>query len=50
MAKVMFGAGLRDEECYTLRVKGIDFGSSITNVRENKEAKDRTTMLALSRW
>ena len=32
MAQLMFGSGLRVEECCTLRVKDIDFGSSIINV------------------
>lgn len=45
MAKVMFGSGLRVEECCTLRVKDIDFGSSVINVRDGKGAKDRTTIL-----
>lgn len=45
MAKVMFGSGLRVEECCTLRVKDIDFGSPVINVRDGKGAKDRTTVL-----
>jgi integron integrase len=45
MAQLMFGAGLRVEECCTLRVKDIDFGSSVVNVRDGKGAKDRTTVL-----
>lgn len=45
MAKVMFGSGLRVEECCTLRFKDIDFGSSVINVRNGKGAKDRTTIL-----
>ena len=45
MAQLMFGAGLRVEECCTLRVKDIDFGSSVVNVRNGKGAKDRTTVL-----
>lgn len=45
MAQLIFGAGLRVEECCTLRVKDIDFGSSVINVRDGKGAKDRTTVL-----
>jgi len=45
MAQLMFGSGLRVEECCTLRVKDIDFGSSVVNVRDGKGAKDRTTVL-----
>lgn len=45
MAQLMFGAGLRVEECCTLRVKDFDFGSSVVNVRDGKGAKDRTTVL-----
>lgn len=45
MAKVMFGSGLRVEECCTLRIKDIDFGSLVINVRDGKGAKDRTTIL-----
>ena len=47
MAKLMFGSGLRVEECCTLRVKDIDFGSSVINVRDGKGGKDRTTVLPL---
>lgn len=45
MAQLMFGAGLRVEECCTLRVKDIDFGSSVVNVRDGKGGKDRATVL-----
>lgn len=45
MARLMFGAGLRVEECCTLRVKDIDFGSSIINVCDGKGGKDRATVL-----
>lgn len=45
MAKVMFGSGLRVEECCTLRIKDIDFGSSVIYVRDGKGAKDRATIL-----
>ncbi len=45
MAQVMFGSGLRVEECCTLRVKDIDFVSSTINVRDGKGGKDRATVL-----
>jgi integron integrase len=45
MARLMFGSGLRVEECCTLRIKDIDFASSIVSVRDGKGAKDRTTVL-----
>ena len=38
MAQVMFGSGLRVEECCTLRVKDIDFVSSTINIRDGKRA------------
>lgn len=45
MAQLMFGSGLRVEECCTLRVKDIDFSSAVVNVRDGKGGKDRTTVL-----
>lgn len=45
MARLLFGSGLRVEECCTLRIKDIDFASSIVSVRNGKGAKDRTTVL-----
>jgi integron integrase len=45
MARVMFGSGLRVEECCTLRIKDIDFGSANITVRDGKGGKDRTTVL-----
>lgn len=47
MAQLMFGSGLRVEECCTVRLKDIDFGSSIINVRNGKGAKDRSTVLPI---
>jgi integron integrase len=44
MARLMFGSGLRVEECCTLRIKDIDFASAIVSVRDGKGAKDRTTV------
>jgi integron integrase len=48
MARLMFGSGLRVEECCTLRVKDIDFSSAIVSIRDGKGAKDRTTVLPSS--
>ena len=45
MAELMYGAGLRVGECVTLRVKDIDFSSSVLNIRNGKGGKDRTTLL-----
>jgi hypothetical protein len=45
MARVMFGSGLRVEECCTLRIKDIDFDSANITVRDGKGGKDRTTVL-----
>jgi integrase len=45
MAQLMFGSGLRVEECCTLRVKDIDFAASILSVRNGKGGKDRTAVL-----
>ena len=47
MARLMFGSGLRVEECCTLRVKDIDFGAAILSVRDGKGGKDRTTVLPM---
>jgi integron integrase len=48
MARLMFGSGLRVEECCTLRIKDIDFTSSNVSVRDGKGGKDRTTVLPVS--
>lgn len=45
MARLMFGSGLRVEECCTLRMKDIDFGAAVLSVRDGKGGKDRTTVL-----
>jgi len=41
MAELMYGAGLRVNECVRLRVKDIDFANRYIVVREGKGAKDR---------
>lgn len=48
MARLMFGSGLRVEECCTLRIKDIDFASSNVSVRDGKGGKDQTTVLPIS--
>jgi integrase len=41
----LYGAGLRLNECLSLRVKDIDFGYKQIVVRDGKGNKDRVTML-----
>jgi len=41
MARLMYGSGLRVEECCTLRIKDIDFESGNVTVRNGKGGKDR---------
>lgn len=48
MARLMYGSGLRVNECCTLRVKDLDFDGAVINVRSGKGAKDRTTVLPAS--
>jgi integron integrase len=45
MACLMYGAGLRLNECLGLRVQDIDFGANQLAVRSGKGSKDRVTML-----
>lgn len=42
---LLYGAGLRLEECLKLRVKDLDFDRQQIAVRRGKGQKDRTTML-----
>ncbi len=44
-AQLIYGAGLRVNECMGLRVKDIDFSTNAVSVRNGKGAKDRTTVL-----
>jgi integron integrase len=46
IAMVLYGSGLRLQECLELRVKDIDFERHQIVVRRGKGQKDRTTMLA----
>jgi integron integrase len=45
MANLLYGAGLRLQECLQLRVKDIDFTYKQITVRDAKGDKDRITML-----
>ncbi len=45
MASLLYGAGLRLQECLELRVKDVDFAYRRVLVRDGKGAKDRVTML-----
>ena len=45
MASLLYGAGLRLNECLKLRVKDVDFGYRQILVRDAKGGKDRVTML-----
>jgi hypothetical protein len=45
---LLYGNGLRLEECLTLRVKDVDFHRHQINVRQGGGQKDRTTMLPAS--
>ncbi len=45
MARLIYGTGLRVNECCTLRVKDVDFDAGAIHVRAAKGSKDRTSML-----
>ena len=45
MARLLYGAGLRLQECQRLRFKDVDFGSYVIMVRGGKGNKDRTVPL-----
>ncbi len=45
MADLIYGTGMRVNECVQLRVKDIDFDLKTITVRSGKGAKDRTTLL-----
>ena len=45
MAQLMYGAGLRVNECVRLRVKDLDFDQGLIVVREGKGDKDRAAPL-----
>jgi integron integrase len=48
MAHLLYGCGLRLNECARLRVKDVDFGYLQITVREAKGGRDRKTMLPVS--
>lgn len=45
MVQLMYGSGLRQAECCSLRIKDIDFSMSEIIVRQGKGNKDRRTIL-----
>jgi integron integrase len=45
MVRLLYGSGLRQAECLSLRVKDVDFAYRQILVRDGKGAKDRVTML-----
>ncbi|MGQ0536141.1 MAG: integron integrase [Methanobacteriota archaeon] len=48
MARMIYGAGLRLQECLELRVKDVDFERGLLTVRAGKGDKDRQTVLPQS--
>ncbi|MEQ6885787.1 integron integrase [Salicola sp. Rm-C-2C1-2] len=45
IVSLLYGAGLRISEAVRLRIKDIDFETSVITVRDGKGGKDRTTLL-----
>lgn len=45
MASLLYGTGLRLNECITLRVQDLDFSRNSITVHDGKGGKDRVTML-----
>ena len=45
MAELIYGTGMRVNECVQLRIKNIDFDLKTITVRSGKGANDRTTIL-----
>lgn len=48
MIQIMYGSGLRQAECCSLRIKDIDFGMREIIVRDGKGRRDRRTVLPQS--
>jgi integron integrase len=48
MSNLLYGCGLRLNECIRLRVKDVDFGYLQVTVRDAKGGRDRVTMLPVS--
>jgi integron integrase len=47
MAKVLYGSGMRNNECHNLRVKDIDFERQIINIKCAKGGNERDTLLPI---
>jgi len=45
MAELIYGTGMRVNECVQLQIKDIDFDLNTITVRQGKGGKDRTTLL-----
>jgi integron integrase len=45
MVELLYGSGLRLQECVALRIKDIDFSLNTITVRQGKGDKDRVTLL-----
>ena len=48
MAQLLYGTGMRLNECLTLRVLDVDFDRNEIIIRNGKGAKDRRTMIPKS--
>ncbi|MDP7153431.1 MAG: integron integrase [Gammaproteobacteria bacterium] len=48
MIQILYGTGLRQAECYSLRIKDVDFGMNELIVRSGKGNKDRRSILPRS--
>ena len=48
MAQLMYGSGLRLNECLNLRVKDVDFENQVLILRDTKSNQDRVTCLPAS--
>lgn len=48
MAQMLYGCGLRLNECARLRVKDVDFGYLQVTIRDAKGGRDRITMLPVT--
>lgn len=46
IASLLYGSGLRINECLSLRIKDVDLGRRVLTVRGGKGAKDRMTVLS----